>query len=92
MTSTLLPIRARIVCQKTPFLAVSSMACRHAKVWKLPKTGNIGNLTLVEQPVPAPSAGAVSIAVKAVRVPSSLTKLHMMSAASELLDITRHSC
>ena len=67
----IMPIRlslfqAATVCRQTPVVAVSNMACQHAKVWKLPKTGNIGNMILAEQPVPTLTAGQVSVAVRAV--------------------------
>ena len=55
------------VCRRMSTTASSDAACRHAKLWKLPKTGNINNLTLVEQTLPAPSAGQVTVAVRAVR-------------------------
>ena len=65
----IMPIRlslfqAATVCRQTP--VVSNMACQQAKVWKLPKTGNIGNMILAEQPVPTLTAGQVSVAVRAV--------------------------
>ena len=48
-----------------------ALAEREAKVWRLARTGNIGNLTLHDVAVPSAQSGEVVVAVKAVR-PCSL--------------------
>ena len=54
------PSRRMITC--------SSHAERSAKMWRLAKTGDLGNLRLVEDTVPAVQHGQVRVAVKAVRL------------------------
>lgn len=78
------------VRRRVSTIASQDAACRHAKLWKLPKTGNINNLTLVEHTLPAPSAGQVTVAVRAVRRRCSCP-FHVYKLSGQALN-TQHAC
>ena len=54
--------------RSTPLrMTIQASREREAKVWRLPKTGNIANMVMQKVMIASPESGQVTVAVKAVR-------------------------